>query len=213
MLVFHRYGVPAVHRDRWHLHPSGRTRVNHFDEPRHRKSHNAFGCEYRDRPHFRRSSRNSCERKPRILIADEFTGSGPTPQWPISPILDGDQILLLDNAFGALVSIDLLTGDRKVIINTFVGTGPELRLPSDWVIDGRRVLILDRELRSIIALDLTTGNRTVISGDGVGQGPQLENSSVLVRDGSRLLVGKPRGMPFFVVDMITGERVSLAKSN
>ena len=92
---------------------------------------------------------------------------------------------MTDPAAGALVAVDLATGDRSVLSGAGAGAGPAFGGPVAVALDepGGRALVLDPELGAVIAVDLATGDRTPLPAEEAG--PGLERATAIAYDALR----------------------------
>jgi len=109
---------------------------------------------------------------------------------------------------GALLAVDLSTGNRTVISDETTGSGPALpRRMKDLVLDlaMNRAFVLGSG--QVLAVDLTTGNRTEISPDD-GTGPDSPSYLAMALDAGngRLLLTDTEFDAVRAVDIMTGTR-------
>jgi Glucodextranase, domain B len=83
---------------------------------------------------------------------------------PAVPRLVGSVVFDLNANSASIISVDIDTGDRQVIVPADSVSAALVR-PTAVGIDAssHRLLVLDSEAKTLVAVDLATGNRTVIS--------------------------------------------------
>ena len=105
---------------------------------------------------------------------------------------DKDTVYLVDRGRDSLMSVDLRTGNRKVISSLIIGSGPKFDSITDLVLSGNNqtAYVLDDGLFALISVDLSNGNRTIISDNntGVGQFFSFPHDLVLDEKNNRVLV-------------------------
>lgn len=125
---------------------------------------------------------------------------------------------------GALIAVDLDTGDRTLISGKDQGSGPEFNpdLPAITLdADNNRYLVIDydqaNKTSTLMAVDIDSGNRSILSGSGPsdtleGNGPNFSypRSLSLDRSGKRALLIDRGGFELFSVDLETGDRTVLS---
>ena len=152
---------------------------------------------------------------------DALVGSGDTFTNPTAIALDSinSRVFIGDvdeDENGAIIEVDLATGNRTVFANATLGNGPIPLAPQSMALDNNtnRLLVLDSNY-GLIAADLTSANRTAIR-ERVGSGPDLEElrAPALDREHNRLFVldGNEIDQSIYAVDLTTGER-SVFSSN
>lgn len=137
----------------------------------------------------------------RRVISGEGAGTGALLPWGSSVAMHPSGVALATTnsmsllssgpEAGALLEIDLESGDRRVVSGasdgaTVVGTGPSLDTAVQVLIESEtHALVLQRS--KIVRVHLPTGNRVIISGpDGAdvqGSGPGLSSATGFVLDG------------------------------
>lgn len=122
---------------------------------------------------------------------------------------------------GAVISVDLISGQRTVLSNNTIPNGQNsLLLPYYIAMDeiNNRALVTDAVNNAIIAVDLTNGQRTVLSDNNLPNGSMSSalvsphslvldpvNQNLIINDGSRRTL--------FSVNLITGERTDIPRLN
>lgn len=152
----------------------------------------------------------------RTVISDNHgTGTGVSLEMPFFAILDEEngRLLLTDErsgSDGAVVAVDLVTGDRIEVSGNSVGTGASFQEPRGIVNDTRhgRWLVLDKVAGAIISVDPANGNRTVFSNASTGTGPTFADPSdiALGPAGDYLYVVDWTLQAVIRVDLQTGDR-------
>jgi len=152
----------------------------------------------------------------RTVISDNHgTGSGPGLVLPFFAILDEEngRLLLTDErsgSDGAVVAVDLVTGDRTEVSGNSVGTGASFQEPRGIVNDAthNRWLVLDKVAGAVVSVDPLTGNRTVFSDASTGTGPTFADPSdiALGPAGDYLYVVDWTLQAVIRVDLQTGDR-------
>ncbi|MCP4409047.1 MAG: hypothetical protein GY807_15075, partial [Gammaproteobacteria bacterium] len=106
----------------------------------------------------------------RTVISNDTTGAGPAFSGPVNVALDSDnnRALVVDSeavGVGALLAVDLGSGERTVISNDTTGAGPAFSNPEGVALDGdnNRALVLDTGLDALLAVDLPSGDRVIVS--------------------------------------------------
>jgi len=158
----------------------------------------------------------------RTVLSGDAVGSGPPLEFPGQLALDAanHRALVVDRP-GILLSIDLESGDRRVISD--VGTGPDLQELADVAVDraNNRALVVDRPQGAVVAIDLASNDRTIVSNSTTGAGPELVEPRLIVMDesGQRALVLSLR---FFVdgpraalieIDLESGDRRTISDAD
>lgn len=66
---------------------------------------------------------------------------------------------------GAIIRVDLSTGERLAVSSNQTGTGPVFERPAGIAIpgNGSQAFVVDQAFRALFRVDLTTGNRSVVS--------------------------------------------------
>lgn len=159
----------------------------------------------------------------RALISGDTRGSGPALVSPVDIAIDSangraiivDSPEIFGSTQGALVAIDLDTGDRTIISDNTIGAGPFFSVPRGVAVDApnHRALVVDREGEELMAIDLDTGDRTIISNAATGSGRALGDARGIALDQARarvLVVGDTGGGAALIsVDLATGDRTSI----
>ncbi len=165
----------------------------------------------------------------RALISGESRGRGPTWSFLTQIALDtvNRRAILVDSPApfrptdGAVVAIDLDSGDRTLISDTTTGTGPLFSSAVGVAVDSanRRALVFalrgaaTGEPWALLAIDLETGNRRIVSSPTTGSGRSLLGGRGMTLDVSRhraLVVVTSNGYTGLVaVDLQSGDRTSI----
>lgn len=107
-------------------------------------------------------------------------GSGPKLQGPMRAALDpsNNRALVIDSTeMGrALLSIDMVSGDRTVVIDAEEGTGALFSEAWDIVLreDGSQAFVIANNPSMLMSLDMVSGERVVISDGTTGSGPAMQ---------------------------------------
>lgn len=180
----------------------------------------------------------------RTLLVDHKQGSGPGLKTPVgihlaensicSNVLSDNETqvircaIMADESKGAVLAVDLNTGDRAVISNKDRGTGLDLRSVSSMVLLSNEqcaaiqpsvtqcALILDSSLDALLLVDLISGNRLLVSGDDLGSGIEFVTpqsltvapncSGVLTTENPCALVLDINLKAVLAVDLVSGDR-------
>lgn len=139
----------------------------------------------------------------RSVISGPGVGAGPALQNPLGVALGlAGTLFVVDG--GAIVRIDLVTGDRSVL----GGSGPAFNQPADVVFDSvsNRLLVSNAGAGAVFSVDAATGDRTILSNSVNGAGPAIPYPGGLALDGpgNRVLVASQRRI--VSVDLTTGDR-------
>jgi DNA-binding beta-propeller fold protein YncE len=169
----------------------------------------------------------------RTLVSGESRGEGP----PLSPFMnqiafdaENGRAIVVDSPGpfrpndGAIVEIDLETGDRAIVSDPAIGTGPFFSGAVGVAVDaGRhRALVFAQsgdgaeppfETWALIAIDLRSGDRTIVSNPSKGTGRSLLGASGMTLDVAqrRALVTLPNNgyTALVAIDLETGDRSSI----
>jgi DNA-binding beta-propeller fold protein YncE len=155
----------------------------------------------------------------RSVISDAVTGAGPIfdvarPLLSLALDLAHNRALVSDNSLGALLAVDLDSGDRSIISDSVTGNGPAFAPVLSIVSDLANNRALIGDLSGLLAVDLATGDRTPISNNSRGTGPLLYYSASIALDAGndRVLVANfdfDRSS-LLEVDLVTGDRTVIA---
>jgi hypothetical protein len=158
--------------------------------------------------------------------ADPMTGSTENPfSNPISIALDtaNDRALVLDNFFGPVLAVDLMTGVRTILSDNADGmnggdTNP-FQQTFGIAVDGLngRALVTDGGLGpsapgALVAVDLTTGDRTILSG-AASPGPAFSIPFGIAMDNGRALVTENKANALVAVALADGARTMLSETS
>jgi hypothetical protein len=152
----------------------------------------------------------------RTILSDPSTGGGPrfSPFAPTSIVLDEtdpSRALVVDPGLGAVLAVDLSSGERSFVSASSVGTGPPVAGPVTSraiALEGNRALVVGRDRASLVAVDLASGERTIVSDSSTGNGPGFQGPSAVAVDGDRALVLTE--MALFAIDLASGDRSILS---
>jgi DNA-binding beta-propeller fold protein YncE len=154
----------------------------------------------------------------RAIVSSGAVGSGPAFVMPAGVAWDagtGD-VLVADarSAYGALISVDPLTGDRTVVSDDTTGSGTELDKAADVCLDAAAgsAFVVDRTHRPF-QIDLGTGGRALVFDDSVGDGTRLSSFAsgpwdVAVDPGRKLayVTAYDTDGVLLAIDLETGDR-------
>ncbi len=164
----------------------------------------------------------------RTQISGEDLGSGPDLAESIMLELDParDRVLVGDEEYNGLLSVDLATGDRELIFDNVVVAPPPSEDDSSedepepyhmglFAIDTARdeVVAVDRQRGVVFALELATGDYRLVSGSYKGRGPQLQYIRNVFLDPERnlIMIHDLQLGALVAVDPVTGDRVVAAR--
>lgn len=125
------------------------------------------------------------------VMSGESVGGGPLPASVADIALDpvGNQVLVIDDSQDALYSINLSTGDRKIISeNDSVGSGVAFSNPNRVTVDSENRVAYVYSNASLIAVDLNSGDRSVTTSNSVGSGPTISDPYTMAFDPIRRAV-------------------------
>lgn len=97
-----------------------------------------------------------------------------------------DRLLVADEGLGAIVAVDMATGERIALTDDNPANGPVLAAPQSVALEydatgfTGRLLVVDRDPPALVAVNLADGSRTLVSGAGIGDGAPLENPSHVI---------------------------------
>jgi DNA-binding beta-propeller fold protein YncE len=110
------------------------------------------------------------------VVSGGAVGSGPALVEPRDVAIDptGARALVSDAGADALVSIDLVSGDRSVLASVSPAVQPALDDPGQLVVDAfGRVNVVDHALDGLVQVELSNGERSLLVGTTVGSGITL----------------------------------------
>ena len=149
------------------------------------------------------------------MVSGPSRGAGPAFQFPWTPIAPSNQTLVVgDYDLGALVRVDIATGDRSILSGAAVGQGPDL---SDVLVWGSEAsgAIIATSSGGTLRIDPTSGDRERLLEGSVGAGPlaiagpglQSADSLSLGPSGT-LFAADGRNLPTALlrVELATGDR-------
>ena len=122
-------------------------------------------------------------------------GTGPDFDNPRSVVLDPDEVanrvLVTDVGLGAVLAVDLTSGDRTTVSDdsdfelTEFGTGDAFQTPQEISFaNATTLVVIDNGLDALFSVDIPTGDRTIISAMGTGTGMGFNNPQDVVVDGT-----------------------------
>jgi sugar lactone lactonase YvrE len=149
------------------------------------------------------------------IISGGGTGTGPEMRAPESIALDSinNRLLITDSDDKALLSINLITGDRSVISDDS-NQGPEFEEPVGLALkgDGNTALVVDARAGVLFSVNLQSGARSVLSGENPDTGEVIgsefelidSHSMILDESNNRVLISNIDGEDLLFVDLTTG---------
>lgn len=157
----------------------------------------------------------------RSVLSGPGVGSGPAFEGPhgvaLDPVQARNRALVMDTLGGALIAVDLSTGDRSVISSSLVGSGPAFFPAYDVAVepDGAHAYTAGLFTGAVTRIDLVTGDRVVVSGPALGGGPAFVAPNELVFDAQRdrLLVADVGLQQVVEVDLASGDRTTLVAAD
>jgi hypothetical protein len=147
----------------------------------------------------------------RRLLPSNAIGAGPRFEEPRAMARLGETLVVADKAANALVSVDLQTGDRTVMLG---GESSGLREPALLTLDptANRLLFVDdiAQAPRLMAMDPQTLLLSSVSGPEAA-GPALFNPVSMVLDAAnhRVLLADAGGQRITAIQLATGERTLL----
>jgi hypothetical protein len=132
-------------------------------------------------------------------------------------VIDGD-CLVPDADLDALLAIDPVNGDRRLVSGDGRGSGGHLAFPRavDFEMNGQ-IIVVDSGLKAVLRVDPVTGDRTVVSDAVTGTGPLLDtpydvqiepDGTLIVSDVSEILLDPA----IFAIDPTTGDRTIISSA-
>lgn len=165
----------------------------------------------------------------RSLIAEpNASGTGPRFRAPRAITLDAANkralVVESNTVSQALLEVDIIDGDRRIISDASIGSGPAFMSPHSIALDtaNNRALVLDSDFileknnHALLAVDLDSGDRSVISDESIGSGPSLFSSFDVALDSenNRALVGQGGNEGVLLaVDLSNGNRRVISDAN
>ncbi len=145
-------------------------------------------------------------------------GNGPSQ---LAVNASGDTIYALLDSDRKILSIDVATMDRTVIVDRFdAGSGVPVDSIDGMALDGTSLYFLDDDANSLVRVDTATLARTVVSDDDdahngnavVGTGPALSRPVAVVIDSAnnRAFVADRNERAIFSVDLANGNRAVIS---
>ena len=108
-----------------------------------------------------------------ILSSDGSTGSGPALVAPFDvEMLDDQHVMVPDDSLGALVRIEVASGNRVIFSDANTGAGPSLVGPRRATLDAaqNRIIVSSSNGAYIRTVDLGSGNRMELARSNIGDG-------------------------------------------
>lgn len=125
------------------------------------------------------------------VLSGQSIGAGPIPDTIRDAAIDtqGNQILIIDETQEALFSVNLISGNRKIIsANDSVGSGVSFSNPNRLAVDSENRKAYVYSNASLIEVDLDTGDRSVATSVSVGSGPTISDPYSMTFDPVRRAV-------------------------
>ncbi len=117
-------------------------------------------------------------------------------------------------------SIDLESGERRLLIDANMGSGPEIAeiIAADANSDGSLAVVMDLDTKAIYEIDLMSGDRRLIADETRGTGVDVHNGVDIIFDeiNNRALLlinGGAVGGVIAAVDLETGDRTTISSDN
>lgn len=144
-------------------------------------------------------------------------GSGPAILGITSLAVDpgNNRVLVTDFMGGALLAIDLTTGNRTLLSGSSIGTGPFISVNTDSLAldpaNNRAFVYSLSPPEALIEINLVTGNRRVVSSNTTGTGPEFVRLQTIEIDtaNNRMLAADSNLSALFSIDLATGNRTIL----
>ena len=156
-------------------------------------------------------------------LAQYLSGTGPSFGSPKQIVLDkeNNRLFVLNLDGDAIVTVDINTGVRELLLSNAIGSGPGFLNPWGMVIDSASRTGFVADGSRVWAVDLTTGNRRTITGydylSGVtyGEGPTIRSANDITVDQvtNRLFVADIDNRAIYSVDIETGNREVISSSS
>lgn len=150
----------------------------------------------------------------RTIISDFNRGSGPFLINPSDVVVsaDGTRAFVTDNlgASVAILEIDLLTGDRTIVVDSASGAGPPLFGSTNvaFLDDLEQALVAIAGAPQLFAIEVATGDHAELSVDVTGSGPPVFDTVGADVDhaAGRVFVSNPTFGSIVEIDLATGDR-------
>ena len=112
-----------------------------------------------------------------------------------------------DKRKGSIMAVDLLTGNRTVILDL-----NNARSLTDIVVDDSKQLLYILFKQELVKIDITTRKRTIISNNNIGGGAPISNLSgaSLDSENNKILVTDRNNSTLLSIDLTTGKRTIIA---
>ena len=141
-------------------------------------------------------------------------GTGPAFEFPRGIAINsaGTMAYVTSYSLGALISVDLTTGDRTIVSNSGTGAGNLLKRPVGVVLNSTDTIayLLDAIEGILFSVDLSNGNQTVISGSDRGEGINLSPRDMVLNpigDTAYVISRRSISRPALLsVNLSTGDR-------
>jgi sugar lactone lactonase YvrE len=155
----------------------------------------------------------------RTLLAGPARGAGPVVDYPGKLDVDSDNgvAYYTEKNIKAIMSVDLVSGDRTLVSGAGTGAGTDFGFIVDVALDlsRNRALVgaqVGDRVGALFSVDLATGDRTVISDATTGAGPALTVPDSVVYDelNDRALVMDWNAGILFAIDLATGDRTAIS---
>jgi len=132
-------------------------------------------------------------------------------------VVDGDCVVP-DADLDAILAIDPVSGDRRLVSADGRGSGSHLAFPRavNFEMSGQ-IIVVDSQLQAVLRVDPNTGDRSVVSDAVTGTGPVLDtpydvqiepNGTLIVSDVSENLLDPA----IFAIDPTTGDRTIISSA-
>jgi sugar lactone lactonase YvrE len=149
------------------------------------------------------------------MVSDPSRGAGPAFQFPATLIAPSNEGLVVgDYDLGALVRVDIATGDRSILSGAAVGQGPDLSNALVWGNETSGAIIATSS-GGMLRIDPASGDRERLLEGTVGTGPlaipalvQPGADSLALGPGGAAFVadGRSSPSPVLSVELATGDR-------
>lgn len=150
-----------------------------------------------------------------VNSSNETIGEGEDFNNPFSIALDDSNNRLLVSDLKKILSVDLETGNRRIVSSENIGTGTLFKRPDALSIDSSnsRLIVTDLELDTLIEVDLTTGDRKAIinpenRNDNLLEFPQ---GSALDIANNRLFISEFRRNNIVAINLANGKRKTISE--
>jgi sugar lactone lactonase YvrE len=120
------------------------------------------------------------------------------------------QLVVVDSGLIAVVRVDPVNGNARLVSGNIIGSGPVLRAPVDIAVETvGSLVVVDAALGAVVRVDPVSGDRTIISDDATGRGPPFEFPFAIAveADGQLVVVDDLRVVR---VDPVSGDRTIIS---